>query len=104
MSFIAVIAYLTDVTSTINLALLDRNAMNLDVSQAHRLLTPAKQARHLNNNFCMYCRDVNHYVDNCSKANRKTLLCKMIINNEKATTVKPVAFLKIISPANLENL
>lgn len=76
----------------------------MNVSQAHGSLTSAKQAQRINNNFCIYCGDVNHYADDYPKANWKTLLCKIVINNEKATIVKPTALLKTISPVNLENL
>lgn len=52
----------------------------------------------------MCYRDINYYAGNCIKANQKTLLHKMVINNEKAIIVKPAVFLKKISPTNLENL
>lgn len=74
------------------------------MSQAHGPLTSAKQAQRINNNLCIYYEDVNHYAGNYSKANWKTLLCKIVIKNEKSTTVKPTALLKTISPVNLENL
>lgn len=101
---IAVFAYPTGATSAANPALPGGDAMDLGMGRARGPLTPAKRARRINNNLCMYCGDVNHYAGNCPKANRKTLLCGMIINNEKTTTIKPAAPLETISPTDLENL
>lgn len=101
---VAVFAHPTGATSAANPALPGGDAMDLGVGRARGPLTPAERARRINNNLCMYCGDVNHYAGNCPKANRKTLLRGMVINNEKATTVKPAALLETISPADSENL
>lgn len=101
---LSLIAVFTHPTGATNLALLGRNAMDMGVSWAHRLWISAKQAWHITNNLCIYCKDVNHYASNYTKANRKTLLRGIVINNEKAITIKPAVFLKKISPADLKNL
>lgn len=68
-SSVAVFIYPTGATSAINLALLDRDTINPNVSQVCKSLISTKQVWHLNNNFSMYCGNVNYYTGNCPKIN-----------------------------------
>lgn len=57
--------------------------MNLGVGRARGPLTLIKCLYQMKNNLCMYYRGANHYAGNRPRtANRKTLLCKIVVNKK----------------------
>lgn len=78
-----IFSHFLDAISTTNPVLPGGDPMDLGIGQAHATLTIAKHFRQINNNFCIYYGGANYYMGNCSKANQKTMLRKMIIHEKQ---------------------
>ena len=104
-----VFSHFLAIIPAINLALSEGDPIDLEIGQARESLTPAKRLGWINNNLCIYCGDANHYAGSCLKANRKTMLRKMIVyGKEQSASLK--ALVKPLTPStpllslNSENL